>query len=244
MRSVVLPLVLGISISLTPGAFGGQAEDYLTSAQAKESSGDIAGAISDITAAMQVRADDATLYNRRGVLRITNGDLDGATTDFTTALRLKPDFPVARDNLKVVQTYKFLSGIEMSTTADPILAAGQAQKSGMIYDTSFGWLNAYLLDSLTPAMAAHLKAKRAMTCIRGTVVPLARFRKEMIGKPITAFYVNLPPKVGQASDFTNEHLRLAKLSDETGLPIGSNGPFDRDLGDALLLACNRAQRQQ
>ena len=44
-----------------------------------------------LTKAIELKPDDASAYNNRGILRRSKGDLDGAIADFTKSIELKPD---------------------------------------------------------------------------------------------------------------------------------------------------------
>jgi tetratricopeptide (TPR) repeat protein len=66
------------------------ADDYLRRGAARHSQGDLDGAISDFTKAIEIDSRDADAYDRRGEARRTRGDLDGAIADSTKAIEIDP----------------------------------------------------------------------------------------------------------------------------------------------------------
>jgi len=66
------------------------ADDYLRRGAARQNKGDLEGAISDYTRAIEIDSRDADAYDRRGEARRTRGDLDGAIADSTKAIEIEP----------------------------------------------------------------------------------------------------------------------------------------------------------
>jgi tetratricopeptide (TPR) repeat protein len=66
------------------------ADDYFRRGAARHTKGDLDGAISDYTRAIEIDSRDAGAYEGRGEARRTKGDLDGAITDATRAIEIDP----------------------------------------------------------------------------------------------------------------------------------------------------------
>lgn len=64
---------------------------YALRAYARVSSGNLADAIEDYTAAININSDEPSLYRLRGLARMAIGDFDGANKDFDAADNLEPN---------------------------------------------------------------------------------------------------------------------------------------------------------
>ncbi len=74
------------------------AADLRRRASAREASGDLAGALADLTDALDLDPDFIELWNERGSLKKDIGDLDGAIRDLTRAIELAPTWAPPRIN--------------------------------------------------------------------------------------------------------------------------------------------------
>jgi lipoprotein NlpI len=84
----------------TYGAYWMQspAEDFFTSAQAKQAKGNLDGAISDYNSAIELDPQYANAYADRGNAKGAKGDLDGAIADYNRTLELDPKNVYAYNN--------------------------------------------------------------------------------------------------------------------------------------------------
>jgi lipoprotein NlpI len=84
----------------TYGAYWMQspAEDFFTSAQAKQAKGDLDGAIADYSRSIELAPKNPYAYYSRGNAKGAEGDLDGAIADYSRALELDPKNVYAYNN--------------------------------------------------------------------------------------------------------------------------------------------------
>ena len=71
------------------------ADAYCNRGHAKETQGDLDGAIADYSKAIELKPDFALAYIARGYVEQRQGDLQGAIADSAKAIELKPDFALA-----------------------------------------------------------------------------------------------------------------------------------------------------
>jgi len=71
------------------------ADAYCNRGYAKQSQGDLQGAIADYSKAIELKPDFALAYIARGNAKQSQGDFQGAIADSTKAIELKPDLPLA-----------------------------------------------------------------------------------------------------------------------------------------------------
>jgi hypothetical protein len=90
------------SIELKPD----DASAYYNRGIAKQTIGDLDGAISDFTEAIHLRPEFAAAYNNRGVAKLANRDWDGAIVDYSKAIELKPDYAKAYKNRSIAKRTK------------------------------------------------------------------------------------------------------------------------------------------
>jgi len=65
---------------------------------AKQTKGDLDGAIADHNRALELNPKSAGYYNNRGLAKRNKGDLDGAIADYDRALELNPKYAAAYSN--------------------------------------------------------------------------------------------------------------------------------------------------
>jgi tetratricopeptide (TPR) repeat protein len=75
--------------------WGGEAEEYLDSGNARYARGDYDGAIADYDRAIQLEPDSYVAYVTRGIAKRAKADYDGALADYNKAIQLKPGFYTA-----------------------------------------------------------------------------------------------------------------------------------------------------
>jgi len=71
---------------------------YLNRGNARSDAGDIDGALSDYSKAIELKTDKAEAYNNRGLIFAMKNDFEAAEVDFTKALSIYPDFASALNN--------------------------------------------------------------------------------------------------------------------------------------------------
>ncbi len=64
---------------------------YYNRGSAKQTRGDLDGAIADYSKAIELKPEDIDIYSNRGNARKAKGDFNGAMADFTKVIELKPD---------------------------------------------------------------------------------------------------------------------------------------------------------
>jgi lipoprotein NlpI len=74
------------------------AEDFFTSAQAKQAKGDLDGAIADYSRSIELAPTNPYAYYNRGNIKQAKGDLDGAISDYNSAIELDPKYADAYNN--------------------------------------------------------------------------------------------------------------------------------------------------
>jgi lipoprotein NlpI len=82
----------------TAKASSHDAASYVQSGNEKHDRGDLDGAITDYTRAIDLNPKYANAYHNRGRVKHAKGDLDGALADFTSALALAPKHALAYYN--------------------------------------------------------------------------------------------------------------------------------------------------
>jgi tetratricopeptide (TPR) repeat protein len=68
--------------------------------------GDLDGALTDLTKAIELEPNDGYDYMIRGLFKKEKGDLDGAMADYNKAIELEPDFSGAYNNRGVLKKNK------------------------------------------------------------------------------------------------------------------------------------------
>lgn len=92
MKSAINFLLLAaLFLTMTTTAFCDTATDYFSSGNAKQSQGDLNGAIADYNKAIELNPDLVAAYKGRGLAKQIQGDLDGAIKDYTEAIEVRPD---------------------------------------------------------------------------------------------------------------------------------------------------------
>ena len=107
------------------------AEDFFTSAQAKQAKGDLDGAIADYTRVIEINPNNpkyAVAYDDRGIAKQAKGDLDGAIADCTRAIELNPKYANAYNNRGSFKGIKgdvvgAIADVNRAIELDPKLAA-------------------------------------------------------------------------------------------------------------------------
>jgi lipoprotein NlpI len=64
----------------------------------ERASGDLDAALADFNKAVELKPDNATAYDDRGIVKRAKGDLDGALADYNKCIELKPDDTYAYNN--------------------------------------------------------------------------------------------------------------------------------------------------
>jgi tetratricopeptide (TPR) repeat protein len=72
-----------------------EAADYYNQGLQCQNVGDLGGALTSFTKAIELKPNDANAYWRRGSLKHLAGDFDGAIADYNKVIELKPDFAFA-----------------------------------------------------------------------------------------------------------------------------------------------------
>ena len=70
----------------------------VTGAFARETNGDLDGALADYDQAIRLNPRDASNFRIRANMRQAKGDLDGALADYNEAIRLQPEYAEAFNN--------------------------------------------------------------------------------------------------------------------------------------------------
>jgi len=81
-------------LQIEPGSFFA----YINRGNARQTRGDLDGALADYNEALRLQPDASAVYNDRGTVRRAQGDAAGALADFTHALQLNPDHANAYAN--------------------------------------------------------------------------------------------------------------------------------------------------
>ncbi len=74
------------------------AEDFFTSAQAKQAKGDLDGAIADYSRSLELEPKNSYTYYNRGNIKQAKGDLNGAISDYNSAIELGLQYADAYNN--------------------------------------------------------------------------------------------------------------------------------------------------
>src|SRR6266850_7191852 len=107
MRHVSVILIFLFFIACTSsGQSGNSAEQYYRSAISKKANGDLDGAISDYTKAIEINPRYAEAYANRGLARKTKADLEGAIADYDKAIALNPRLKEAYNNRGLARQLK------------------------------------------------------------------------------------------------------------------------------------------
>jgi uncharacterized caspase-like protein len=103
-----------VNPSSTPPIQPKSAEDFYNQGLKKKKKGDLKGALTDYTEAIQINRDWGnfnsgyhglpTAYNNRGIVKSALGDEQGALEDYTEAIQLKPDYALAYNNRGIVNS--------------------------------------------------------------------------------------------------------------------------------------------
>lgn len=94
ISAILVLAVLGLYLNPTKGSLSG-APGYHDSGIAKQSKGDLDGAIADYTHAIELDPKFALAYSNRGRAKALKRDLDGAIEDYTRAIELNPTLALA-----------------------------------------------------------------------------------------------------------------------------------------------------
>src|ERR1017187_7619496 len=84
--------LLAVLFLVAASAFGSSADDYVTNGIALAHKGDLDGALTDLTKAIELEPNDGYDYMIRGLFKKDKDDLDGAMADYNKAIELEPDF--------------------------------------------------------------------------------------------------------------------------------------------------------
>lgn len=144
-----------------PDAVPKTAADYMTLGLARQTKGDLDGAILDYTQALALNPKEVEAFHQRGLARQTKGDFDGALADYTQVLSLDPKQADAYSNRGFIKQAKgdfdgALADYAQALLLDPKISAAYYNK-GLI-EAQKGYLDGAIADydhalELDPKMA-------------------------------------------------------------------------------------------
>ena len=103
--SVVVLFLAGLAVA-PPVLAQSSASDWVNSGNAKYKKGDLDGAVTDYSRAIEIDPKYAEAYINRGVAKGKKGDLDGEIADYSRAIEIDPEYAEAYSNRGLVKRIK------------------------------------------------------------------------------------------------------------------------------------------